>query len=139
MGYQAQSGNSVSRSLRLSRVLWVFLIHPIMYDRTMWKEQNGAPKGRRNFGDEWGKLSITMKDAKPFSFSLLMDDHFLEYDGFGIFYSSIDSGKAQGGPTFEAHGTPSISLKKLSETFQVLSKRIDSEMRDFVLAKISEQ
>jgi hypothetical protein len=104
----------------------------------MWKEQNDAPKGHRNFGDEWGKLSITLKDAKPFSFSLLMDDHFLEYDGFSIFYSSIDGRKAHGRPSLEVHGTPSISLKKLTETFQVLSKRIDSEMRDFVLAKIKE-
>ena len=109
-----------------------------MYIRTMWKEQNGAPEGRRNFGDEWGNLSITIKDAKPFSFSLLMDDHFLEYDGFGICYSSIAGGKGHGSPSFEAQGKPSISLEKLTETFQVLSKRIDSEMRDFVLAKIRE-
>jgi hypothetical protein len=110
----------------------------MMYIRTMWQEQNGAPEGHRNFGDEWGKLSITMKEAKPFSFSLLMDDHFLEYDGFGISYSSIGRGKAHRGPPREAHGRPSISLKKITETFQVLSKRIDSEMRDFVIAKIRE-
>ena len=109
-----------------------------MYIRTMWQEQNGAPKGHRNFGDEWGKLSITMKNARPFSFSLSMDDHFLEYDGLSISYSSMDDGKAHGKPSFEAHSKPSISLKKLTETFQVLSKRIDSEMRDFVLAKIKE-
>ena len=106
--------------------------------RTMWQEQNGAPKGHRNFGDEWGKLSITMKNARPFSFSLLMEDHLLEYDGISILFSSIDGGEAHGRPTFEAHSKPSISLKKLTETFQVLSKRIDSEMRDFVLAKIKE-
>jgi len=104
----------------------------------MWKEQNGAPEGHRNFGDEWGKLSITMKDAKPFSFSLLMEDHFLEYDGISISYSSIDGRKSQERPSFEALCTPSISLKKFTETFQALSKRINSEMRDFVLAKIKE-
>ncbi len=99
----------------------------------MWKEQNHAPKGHRNFGDEWGRLSITLKKAKPFSFALSMDDHLLEYDGSRILYR-----KSPKRASVQALKAPGIPLGKLIETFKVLSKRIDPEIRDFVLTKIKE-
>ena len=105
---------------------------------TMWKEQNHAPKGQRNFGDEWGRLSITLKKAKPFAFFLAMDDHLLEYDGVRILYSSRDDGNLIKRPSIHARGEPRIPLKKLVETFKVFCKRVDPEIRDFVLARIKE-
>jgi hypothetical protein len=104
----------------------------------MWKEQNPAPKGRRNFGDEWGRLSITLKRTKPFSFSLLLDNHFVEYDGHRFLYSSLDSWKPRRSLALQGLRAPSIPLKKLIETFRVLCKRIDPEVRNFVLAKIKD-
>jgi hypothetical protein len=103
----------------------------------MWKEQNHAPKKHRNFGDEWGRLSITLKNAKPFSFCLSMDGHVLKYDGSQILYSSLGRGNVRR-PAVQILRAPTIPLKKIAETFQVLCKRIDPEVRDFVLEKIKE-
>ena len=104
----------------------------------MWKEQNHAPKGHRNFGDEWGRLSVTMKKAEPFSFSLLLDNHFLEYDGVRILYSSLLNQNFERKSPVQIHQAPSIPLRKLIETFRVLCKQIDPKVIDFVLAKIKE-
>jgi hypothetical protein len=104
----------------------------------MWKENLHARDGYRSFGDEWGVLSITLKDRKPFGFSLSMDDHVLEYDGSRISYSSVDTRKPRKGQSAPTLRAPTISMKKLSETFQLLCKKIDPEVRDFVLARIKE-
>ncbi|HVP18264.1 MAG TPA: hypothetical protein VMU36_04650 [Spirochaetia bacterium] len=105
----------------------------------MWKEILHAPKGQRNFGDEWGRLSITVKDNKPFRFSLSMDDHVVEYDGSRISYSRVDSRKPLKGPSVQTLRAPTIPLKNLAETFQVFCRKIDPEVRDFVLGKIKEK
>jgi hypothetical protein len=102
----------------------------------MWKEQNDATKGHRNFGDEWGRLSITLKKTKPFSFSLLMDNHFVEYDGLRILYSGLDNWNSRRRPSAQALKAPSIPLEKFVETFKSLCKRIDPEVKGFVLGKI---
>ena len=79
-----------------------------------------------------------MKKAEPFSFSLLLDNHFLEYDGVRILYSSLLNRNFERKPPVQIHRSPSIPLRKLIETFQVLCKRIDPKVKDFVLAKIKE-
>ena len=79
-----------------------------------------------------------MKKAEPFSFSLLLDNHFLKYDGVRILYSRLLNENFERKPLVQIRRAPSIPLRKLMETFQVLCKRIDPKVIDFVLAKIKE-